>query len=68
MSPDVLKAINDVNKRLNEVERKVENFLLEKHETNAEAIAIAEEAMMELAGAISEISEMSLGLSADEEG
>lgn len=68
MSPDVVKAINAVNKRLNEVERKVENFLLEKHETNAEAIAIAEEAMMELAGAISEMSEMSLGLSEDEEG
>lgn len=65
MSPDVLKAINAINKRLNEVEQKVEKFLLDKHEINAEAIAIAEEAMMELAGAISE---MSLLASENEEG
>lgn len=58
MERDVLKAINDVNKRMNAMEKKLEDFLLDKHQINADAIAIAEEAMLDLAGAISEMSEM----------
>lgn len=57
MDERILKEINYVKKRLNEVEQKLENFLLDKHKDNAEAIAVSEEAVMDLAAMISEIVE-----------
>lgn len=57
MDPEVLKLINGVHKRINEVELKLEQFLLSKHETNAEAIAVSEEAVLDLASLVSELVE-----------
>lgn len=34
MDREVAKAINDLSKRMNEMENKLEKFLLEKHEDN----------------------------------
>lgn len=57
MDPNVLKAINDVNKRLNELTQKVENYLLGRHEENSEAINVTESALMEVAAITDEQAE-----------
>lgn len=64
MDAKVLIAINNISKRLNKVERKLEKFLLDKQEiTNggladiADIISIHDEAIADLAGLVSEIAE-----------
>lgn len=64
MNAETLKAINDVSKRLNEVEQKLEKFLLDKQEvTNngladiADIINTHDEAIVDLAAVVSEIVE-----------
>lgn len=61
----ILKAINNVSKRLNEVECKLESFLLDKHEENKEAINISDGGIVDIAEilsihdeAIAELAEM----------
>ncbi|MCM1089131.1 MAG: hypothetical protein NC419_13325 [Muribaculaceae bacterium] len=71
MDAETAKAINNISKRLNSVEQKMESYLLERHEENKEAIATTDggvvdiadvvsahdEAIAELAGIISVMSE-----------
>ena len=64
MDAETLKAINDVTKRLNTVERKLEQFLLDKQEvTNngladiADIISEHDSAIADLATVVSEIAE-----------
>lgn len=49
MTEDVSKAINNLSKRLNEVERKLDQYFLEKHEINSHSIEDTDTAVMELA-------------------
>lgn len=49
MTEDVSKAINNLSKRLNEVERKLDQYFLEKHEINSRSIEDTDTAVMELA-------------------
>ena len=49
MDKETAKAINDVYKRINKVEAKLEQLLLEKYEKNKESIESIDGAIMELA-------------------
>lgn len=53
MDAEVAKAINNVSKRLNEVERQLEQFLLGKHEENKTSIETTDGGVAELADLIS---------------
>lgn len=55
MTEDVSKAINNLSKRLNEVERKLDQYFLEKHEINSRSIEDTDTAVMELAKIITSI-------------
>lgn len=64
MDAEILKAINNISKRVTEVERKLENFLLGRQEvTNggladiADIISGHDEAIADLAVVVSEIAE-----------
>lgn len=64
MESETLKVINNISKRLNEVERKLEQFLLNKQEVTNNGVAdIAniisghDEAIADLAVVVSEIAE-----------
>ena len=52
MDREVAKAINDLSKRMNEMENKLEKFLLEKHEDNKGNIDAIIEGMDDLATTI----------------
>lgn len=56
MERDVAQALNSLNKRINEVQKQVEDFLLDKHDTNVDAITTVEDAVLELAGIAEELS------------
>lgn len=55
MTEDVSKAINNLSKRLNEVERKLDQYFLERHEINSRSIEDTDTAVMELAKIITSI-------------
>lgn len=55
MTEDVSKAINNLSKRLNEVERKLDQYFLEKHKINSRSIEDTDTAVMELAKIITSI-------------
>lgn len=57
MTQEVLKAINNVSKRLNEIELKLNNYFLEKHQTNSDAIIDTDIALMELATQVAKLEE-----------
>lgn len=64
MDAETLKAINDVSKKVTEVERKLEQFLLDRQEvTNGGLVEIADiisthdSAIADLAAVVSEIAE-----------
>lgn len=71
MDAETAKAINNLSKRMNAMERKLEDFLLAKHEENklaietadggimdiAEVVSIHDEAIAEIAGAVSGLAE-----------
>lgn len=57
MNQEVLKAINAVSKRLTEVEQKLDQYFLEKHEANSNSIVDTDAAVMELAELISTMTE-----------
>ena len=52
MDREVAKAINNLAKRMNEMENKLEKFLLEKHEDNKGNIDVIIEGMDDLATTI----------------
>ena len=65
MDAYTIKAINNLSKRLNDVEYKLESFLLSKHKENKEAIEISDGGIVDLAEmlsvhdeAIAELAEM----------
>ena len=55
MNQEILKAINDLNKRINDIEYKMEKYLLGKHEESKEAITDTDMAVMELAEIIGDM-------------
>lgn len=64
MDAEVLRAINNLSKRVNKIEKNLEKFLLDKQEiTNggladiADIISIHDEAITDLASLVSEIAE-----------
>lgn len=57
MTQEVAQAINNVTKRLNEMEQKLDNYFLMKHEENKSAITDTDMAIMELAGLIENLSQ-----------
>lgn len=57
MDATVARELKQIRDKINEVERKVENFLLDRHQENKDAIAISEEAVMELAEMVSALTE-----------
>lgn len=56
MDAEVAKAINDLSKRMTEMEFKLEKFLLSKHEENKNNITDVDGAISDLAEIVSEIS------------
>lgn len=57
MDRETARAINNVSKRLNIVEKKMEAFLLERHEENKETIAVTNGGVTDLENAVCEQSE-----------
>ena len=64
MDSKILKAINNLSKRLNEVEKKLEQFLLDKQELSNEGIIelatiinTQDEAIADLAQTVSELTQ-----------
>lgn len=55
MDAEVLKAINNISKRINEVEKRLDDYFSNRHEENSSAITDTDMAVMELAGIIDEI-------------
>lgn len=55
MDQEVLKAINDVSRRLGEVEQKLDEYFLEKHLINSASIEDTDMAVMELAALINDV-------------
>lgn len=53
MDKETAIAINNISKRLSEVERKLEAYFLSKHEENASNIQINDGAIQELAELVS---------------
>lgn len=53
---EIVKMINDINKRINEVEYKLEKYLLNKHQENEGSITDTDMAVMELANIIESLS------------
>ncbi|MCM1297045.1 MAG: hypothetical protein NC311_16015 [Muribaculaceae bacterium] len=53
MDRETAKAINNLSKRLNDVERKLEEFLLAKHEENREAISTTDGGVVDIAEIVS---------------
>ena len=53
MDKETAVAINNLTKRINEVERKLESYFLSKHEENASSIEINDGAIQELAELVS---------------
>lgn len=74
MDMETAKAINNVSKRLNEVEKKLESFLLGKHKENRESIAVTDGGLVDVAEAVSvqdeaitELAGLLAGLASEEE-
>lgn len=53
MDAEVAKALNKILKRLNEVELKMEQFLLSKYHENKESINLTEVGIMDVADVLS---------------
>lgn len=53
MDAEVAKALNKILKRLNEVELKMEQFLLSKYHENKESINLTEVGIMDMADVLS---------------
>ena len=50
----VFKAINNVSKKVMEIERQLDEYFSKKHEESTESISITEDAIIELASLIDE--------------
>jgi len=55
MNQETAKAINNVSKRLNVVERKLDAYFLQKHLENSNSIVDTDTAVMELGELVSEL-------------
>lgn len=53
MDQETAKAINDLSKRMNNIEQQLEKFLLLKHEENREAIRTADGGIVDIAEIVS---------------
>ncbi len=61
MTEEIAKAINNLSKKLNAVEQKLDNYFLEKHNINSDSIIDTDTAVMELAELVSQIIEGNKG-------
>ena len=48
----VFKAINNLSKKIMEIQKQIDDYFSDKHEKNAEAINVTEDAIIELASLI----------------